>query len=164
LVSERHRKALVPRHGARKSRGSALTEFALVIPFLLTGIFGVIDFGRALYSYHFVSSAAREASRWASVRGKGCTAYATDCPVTMPDSIQDYVAAIAPFGIDRSPAKLQVNASWPPPPTGGNSCKQTGYAGCAVLVTVTYNFKFVLPFLPSGTIPMKSTSEMVISK
>ena len=153
--------------GAGKSPGNALTEFALVIPFLLTGIFGVIDFGRALYSYHFVSSAAREASRWASVRGFTCTAYATDCPLrpNPTPQIQNYVTGTAPLGIDKDPAKLQVDAQWAVPPGRGNSCDRfPSNPGCAVQVTVTYNFRFVLPFLPSGTIPMKSTSEMVISK
>jgi hypothetical protein len=36
--------------------------------------------------------------------------------------------------------------------------------GCAMQVQVTYNFKFILPFLPKGMYTMDSTSEMIISQ
>lgn len=150
--------------GARKCRGNTLTEFAFVIPFLLTGIFGVIEFGRALYAYHFVSDAAREASRWASVRGRGCNAWPQSCPASAAD-VQNYVVSIAPPGINTDPLKLLANTSWVAPPGKGNFCRSfPNNPGCAVQVEVTYQFKFILPFLPTSTYSMKSTSEMVISQ
>jgi Flp pilus assembly protein TadG len=131
---------------------------------LFAGIFGVIEFGRALYTYHFVSDAAREASRWASVRGKSCTAYGSACPAKSTD-VEDYVVSIAPPGIDTRPVKLLVNTAWVAPPGNGNSCaKFPNNLGCSVQVMVTYNFNFILPFLPTSTYAMKSTSEMVISQ
>jgi len=151
-------------HGVKRQRGNTLTEFAMILPFLLAGIFGVIEFGRALYTYHFVSDAAREASRWASVRGRSCTAYGSACPANSAD-VGDYVASIAPQGIDKNPVKLLVNTAWVAPPGRGNSCAAfPNNPGCSVQVAVTYNFKFILPFLPSSTYTMKSTSEMVISQ
>jgi Flp pilus assembly protein TadG len=153
----------VPARG-RRARGSALTEFALILPFLLTGIFGVIEFGRALYTYHFVSDAAREASRWASVRGNRCTVYPNACPANPSVDVPHYVRSIAPPGIDTSSVKLVVDSSWVKPPGDATACRNLGDPGCAVQVQVTYNFSFVLPFLPKGTFPMKSTSEMVISQ
>jgi Flp pilus assembly protein TadG len=150
----------------RRQRGSTLTEFALILPFLLAGIFGVIEFARALYTYHFVSDAAREASRWASVRGRSCSnAYGSvACPAS-PSDVEDYVTSITPPGIDKSPAKLLVNTEWVAPPGRGNNCgRYPKNPGCSVQVTVTYNFKFILPFMPSSTYAMKSTSEMVISQ
>jgi Flp pilus assembly protein TadG len=150
----------------RNAGGNALVEFALVLPLVLTGIFGVIDFGRALYTYHFVSNAAREATRWASVRGATCNPalYTSACPAGRND-VQEFVASITPAGIDASPSKLVVDTDWLVPPGKTNPC--TGSPknpGCAVQVQVTYNFKFVLPFLPKATYPMKSTSEMIISQ
>ena len=148
----------------KQERGSTLTEFALILPFMLAGIFGVIEFGRALYTFHFVSDAAREASRWASVRGKSCTAYGSACPASLAE-IEDYVATITPPGIDKSRAKLVVNADWVAPPGRGNDCRKfPNNPGCSVQVTVTYNFNFILPFMPTSTYPMKSTSEMIISQ
>jgi Flp pilus assembly protein TadG len=149
---------------SRGQKGNTLTEFALILPFLFAGIFGVIEFGRALYTYHFVSGAAREASRWASVRGRSCTAYGSACPAKSTD-VEDYVVSIAPPGIDTRPVKLLVNTAWVAPPGNGNSCtKFPNNPGCSVQVMVTYNFKFILPFLPTSTYAMKSTSEMVISQ
>src|SRR6202011_4519957 len=74
-----------PRQGrdagrAVSERGSALVEFAIASTVALTMIFGIIDFGRGLYTYHLVANAARAGSRWAMVRGNTCTA--AGCPVT----------------------------------------------------------------------------------
>jgi hypothetical protein len=61
--------------------------------------------------------------------------------------------------------KLLVNTAWVAPPGRGNSCAAfPNNPGCSVQVAVTYNFKFILPFMPSSTYAMKSTSEMVISQ
>jgi Flp pilus assembly protein TadG len=146
------------------TRGNTLTEFAFVFPLLVVVIFGLIDFGRALYTYHFVSDAAREASRWASVRGKQCDKSLSGCEAD-PVAIQNYVAGIVPPGIDSSPQALSVAAAWVVPPGKVGTCNAfPNNPGCAVQVIVTYNFKFILPFLPKSTYAMTSTSEMIISK
>jgi Flp pilus assembly protein TadG len=128
-------------------------------------LFGIIDFGRALYAYHFVSDAAREATRWASVRGKDCKDYpASECPAGQ-SAVSNYVVSIAPLGIDTSSSKLLVDAEWVAPPNALDICTtEPKKPGCAVQVTVTYQFNFILPFLPSSTFPMHSTAEMVISQ
>lgn len=47
-------------------RGAAAVEFALVLPFLLLVVFGIIDFGRAYNAQITLTHAAREAVRvWA---------------------------------------------------------------------------------------------------
>ena len=51
----------------RRSRGQGLVEFALVVPLVTFLIFGVLDFGRAVYTYNTVSQAARSAGRKALV-------------------------------------------------------------------------------------------------
>lgn len=154
----------IARHAPAVTRGSTLTEFAFVLPLLAMILFGMIDFGRALYSYHFVSYAAREASRWASVRGRQCSPVLPGCPAG-PLEIQNYVAGIVPPGIDTSPASLVVTSVWMAPPENPASCKgPTNNPGCAVQVVITYNFKFLLPFLPQSTYQIHSTSEMIISQ
>jgi hypothetical protein len=146
------------------TRGSTLTEFAFILPFLLAAMFGVIDFGRALYTYHFVSDAAREATRWASVRGSQCIPGLPGCPAGLTD-VQNYVASIVPPGIDPSPTSLTVTPAWLPPPGNPASCLGAlNNPGCAVQVQVSYKFKFILPFLPKSTYTMQSSSEMVISQ
>jgi len=49
-----------------KSGGQGLVEFALVIPILLTMIFGIFEAGRAMWIYSAVTSASREAARYGS--------------------------------------------------------------------------------------------------
>jgi Flp pilus assembly protein TadG len=137
-------------------RGTNLVEYAIVLTLLLMVLFGLIDFGRALYAYHFVSNAAREGTRYAMVRGSTCT---PGCTATSSD-IQSYLKNV-PTGID--PTQLTVTPTWPgtnPTCTGGNPKAP----GCVVEVQVSYNFNFMLPFLPKSTVVMQSSSQMVISQ
>jgi Flp pilus assembly protein TadG len=147
----------------RECRGSALVEFAFLVPLLFALVFGVIDFGRALYSYHFVSNAAREATRWASVRGSSCNGI-DNCPASASE-VGAYVASIAPMGIDTSSSRLSAVTTWVAPPNNLTICASfPNSPGCAVQVQVSYVFKFVLPFLPTSGYTMTSTSQMVISQ
>ena len=53
---------------SRKQRnGQSLVEFAVALPIIVLLIFGVIDLGRAVYTYNTLSEAARQASRLAIV-------------------------------------------------------------------------------------------------
>ena len=52
--------------------GNNLIEYAIVFMFFMSMVLGIVDFSRALYTYHFLSNAAREATRWAAVRGSTC--------------------------------------------------------------------------------------------
>ena len=138
-------------------RGSTLVEQAIILPLLLALFFGVLDMGRALYSYSFVSYIAREATRWASVHGGGVNGTATTTEVT------NFVKGATGAGLD--PANITANTTWLAPPNGSPACTTTAKKpGCVVQVTVNYNFKFVLPFLPRGTLPMSSKSQMIITQ
>jgi Flp pilus assembly protein TadG len=137
-------------------RGSALVEFALVSTATLTLMLGIIDFGRAVYTYHLVANGARSGTRYAIVRGSTCTV--TGCPATT-DSIQTYVRGLAP-GIN--PNSLAVTTTWSS--TGACSDPANQGPGCTVAVQVSYPFRFIIPLLPNFTMTMSSTSQMVISQ
>jgi len=129
-----------------------MVELALTVLVLLTVMFGVVEFSRALYTYHFVSNAAREATRYAMVRGASCTSWGTACPASATD-IQNYVKGIVPTGID--PSAITVTTTWNPDNKPGSS----------VQVTVQYNLHSLFAFLPSsGSRTLTSTSQMVISQ
>ena len=66
-----------PKHG---ERGASLVETVIVMGVLLALMFGIIDFGRALYTYSFVAQLARQGARWAIVRGANCTVLARWAP------------------------------------------------------------------------------------
>jgi len=54
----------------RRRRGQALVEFALVLPLFALMVFAVIEFGRAFYTVHMLSTAARDGARTASLPDK----------------------------------------------------------------------------------------------
>ena len=51
----------------RNSKGQSLIEFALILPFLLVLIGGVVDFGLSLFVGHVIQNAAREGARAGAV-------------------------------------------------------------------------------------------------
>lgn len=137
--------------GAGSDNGSTLLEFALVSIILMTILLGVMEFSRTFYSYHFVSNAAGEATRYAIVRGADCNSWASACPASAAD-VQNYVRSIAPQGIN--PNAITVTTTWVP----------DNKPGSLVKVNVQYRFSFDLPLLPAGAINMAGDSEMVISQ
>jgi Flp pilus assembly protein TadG len=136
------------RHG---QRGSGLPEMAIVATALLALMFGIIDFGRAMYTYSFVAQLARAGARWAIVRGSGCTVL-DNCNATSA-SLQTYVQSLS-LGMTNA-SKITATLILP------NNCQSSG---CPVLVTVTYPFAFMTGVLPSAQFNMASTSQMVISQ
>ena len=129
----------------QRQRGQSLVEFAVVATLLLSLFFGILDFARALYAYHFVSNAARDGARYAIVRGSSSPSPATQT------TIQNYLNNV-PMGLNSN--LMSVTTSWNP----------NNNPGSTVSVTVSYNFKFIMPFLPASTVTMTSTSQMVISQ
>jgi Flp pilus assembly protein TadG len=145
-----------------RERGSAAVEFALCALLLFTVLFGIMDFSRALYTYHFLANSAREATRYAIVRGSACEPIVSGCPVTTNLEIQNYVQqtlATASAGLLNANA-ITTTTTW----TACASCKTAYDPGSTVQVQLTYVFQFILPFLPSSGITMQSTSQVVISQ
>jgi|HubBroStandDraft_4_1064222.scaffolds.fasta_scaffold00099_3 Flp pilus assembly protein TadG len=141
-------------------RGSSLPETAIVLAVLLALLFGIIDFGRAVYTYSFVAQLARQGARWAIVRGNQCSVL-DHCNAQQTD-VQTYVRSLSEG--PTSSGNTTATTIWGTCPAGtsGNNAP-----GCTVTVTVTYPFKFLLPFMPGGnlaTLGMSSSSQMVISQ
>jgi Flp pilus assembly protein TadG len=149
---------------AHSERGSTLVETALSMLVLLIVALGVMEMSLALYTYHFISDAAREGTRFAIVRGSSCTTYSgftSGCPAKGTD-IQSYVRGLGFPGIDAS--LMTVTTSFP---TTGPSCTPSvipcNNPGNLVQVTVSYRFPLSIPFVPANTLTMTSSSKMVIS-
>jgi Flp pilus assembly protein TadG len=158
----REQKRLHPSLGGEN--GETSIESALVISLLLALLFGIIAFSHALYTYHFVANAAREATRWASVRGHDCKGLTGGCPAAASD-VQTYVSNVSGMGLN--PANITVNTTWLPSPSTAfvPPCSTyNNYPGCVVQVQVVYKYNFFLPFLPTSSFNMQSTSRMVISQ
>jgi Flp pilus assembly protein TadG len=142
-----------------RERGSSLAETAIIMAVVLAIIFGIVDCGRALYTYGFVAQLARQGARWAIVRGADCTLL-SDCPNATSAELQTYVQSLNEGATTASSITATLSfAASAPVCTASNS----DAPGCLAVVTVSYPFKFLLPFLPTAAITMQSTSEMVIA-
>jgi Flp pilus assembly protein TadG len=153
----------------RHERGSVLAEFALVSAASFGVIFGIVDFSRALYMYHAVSEVARQGARHALVSG------VASCAGGTPDPLQTYVGGQAPLAGDGS---ITVTTSCATMPicgsTSATNCSNAGGCssssapyngpGCLISVRVDYAFHFMIPLVSQITLPMTSTSTMVISQ
>lgn len=62
------------RRFGRRDEGQALVEFALLTPFLLVFLVGILEFGRAWNAHIVVTQAAREGARKAAVYDPAITA------------------------------------------------------------------------------------------
>lgn len=145
----------------RGEEGATMVETALSLIILLTVIFGVFEICLALYTYHFISDAAREGSRFAMVRGSACQSPGYQCNASAAQ-IQTYVQDLGFPGIN--PSAMTVTTVWSP--YGFSTCVSAtcNDPGNQAAVTVNYQFPLSIPFIPSSTISMSSTSSMVISQ
>ena len=142
--------------------GQSTLETALSAIAVLTLFLGVMEMCQALYTYHFVSEAAREGTRYAMVRGSSCTGFTSACPAQAAD-VQTYVRGIGFPGI--VPADVTVTTTWP---TTGSSCTPSSLPcnnpGNLVQVIAQYRFPLSIPFVPSSSLTLTSTSKMAISQ
>lgn len=136
----------------QNEEGSALVEFALSSVVLFMTMFGLMAACTALYSYVFVAEAAREASRYAIVRGSSCRGF-SDCNIDSP-GLNTYVKSLSYPGINKG--NLSASATFTPDHGPGS----------VVSVTVTYNMALNIPFWPKTgrAMQLKSTSQMAISQ
>jgi Flp pilus assembly protein TadG len=156
--------------------GSGLLEYALVFILFMTMLLGIGAFGLAVFGYHFVSQAARQATRWAAVNGETCTVdnscngqYGMNSGPAAASDVQSYVANLVPLGINSQ--NVTTTVSWLAPANSPAICTQAvngagpyaNYPGCTVQVQVTYTFNFVFPLVSSAPLTVSSTSEMVIA-
>jgi len=167
--------------GIASEEGAALVEFAIACAIFFALLFGVFELSLGFYTFHYVSNAARQGSRWAMVRGSACAIYTntTPCPAQESD-IANYVKGLAYPGIDsvnNMTVKVYTysydisNSTWTScgEMSGGTICNAPGDQ---VQVQVTYAFPLSIPFwatptftnCKAGSVCINSTSTQVISQ
>lgn len=159
------------RRGVRSEDGAAAVGTALACVILLAAFIGVFEMSLALYNYHLICDAAREATRYAIVRGSvSCTntPNLSNCNATSAE-IQSYVQSLGyPYS-----SQLTVTTTWLTAVSSGSPATTTWTActsgtcnapGNLVNVVVTESFPLHIPFSSSQTINLSSTSQMVISQ
>jgi Flp pilus assembly protein TadG len=136
---------------ARDERGAAMVEFAFVAVILFTLVFGIIDFGRAIFLYNNLTNAAREGARFAAVQFPNPCTSATAIKTRTADRIREF---------NNNPAanpQSYVTVACTMDPTGAFVNKVT--------VSINaYPFRAITPLPPlqnltlgSAAIPIRST-------
>lgn len=119
-----HKKQLSQKRGWK---GQGMTEFALTLPILLVLLIGITEFGRLLFTYSAVVTAAREASRYGAAAGVNDSGilYYQDCDGIRATAIQIGSIANIPnasnatngvvITYDRGPSTSAVGSGCPAP-------------------------------------------------
>ena len=128
----------------RDQRGQSMVEFGLASVVFFSLIFGIIQFGRAVFQYNTVSSLAQEGARWASVHGS-----TSDSPGTAAQ-LQSYVEGRSP-GFSVTVTATPANPSAVAP-------------GTVVSVRVVSSFNPAVNLIPSATLSLESTAKMIVTR
>lgn len=139
------------RHLARSDSGGSEIEFMLSLTALLTFVFVVMEIGIVFYTYGMISESAREATRYAIVRGSTClTSSSTSCTATA-SSISSYATGLGYPNIGGG--TMIAATSFP----DGNQAP-----GSRVKVDIKYSVSIKVPFVPKNALALESSSEMYI--
>lgn len=126
------------RTSGRRQRGQSLTEMAVSLPILLVLLAGVLDIGRAYYTYLSLRDAAAEGAAYGSI-------HPTDS-----SGIIDRVVGESPTGV------VDWTSATVTPTVLVKSCE-----GGGIRVQVQYSYTLLTPFIGaiagSQTLPLSAT-------
>ena len=160
-----------------RSRGQALTEFALIAPIFFLLLFALIEFGRVVYTIQMLNNAAREGARYAIVHGAASTSPSGPFPISYGSTNsydptgQHVVGRVKQFAIaiiDSGPSDFAVSVKWCANDGDIAACPGTYGDGDNgrnqnVIVTVDYKFKPLLGMVPLPTFNLSGGSTLVIN-
>ena len=137
----------IPRRTFGSRAGNTVIEGALCLLVFMAIFIAIMEFGMGVFTYNFVSYAAREGSRYASTRGSLCTSPCTPATkASVKTMIRNQVVAL-------DPNQLEVTTDW----------NASNIPGNRVTVNVSYPIKSLLGFA-LGNITVGATSTMMISQ
>jgi Flp pilus assembly protein TadG len=134
----------ISRRRLQRSAGNAIVESGLCFLLCMTIFIAIMEFAMGVFTYNFVSYAAREGARYAATRGSLSTSPATS------SSIQTMIRNQA-VALDTS--LVSVSTTWNPNNTPGNT----------VAVTVSYPLTPLIGFV-LGNMTVSATSTMPIAQ
>lgn len=118
-------------------------ESAFVLVLFAFTVFGVVEVTRLAYAFNYVSYSARDAARWASVRGANSPTPADASAIT------EYVRRNA---VAVNPAAIKVKAVWSP----------DNRPGSTVQVEVNYDWTSALNAFIPADVNVRGTSRVVV--
>ena len=134
----------------RAEAGSEIIEFAGASFLFFTVIFGMIEFGLAVWQYNMMSNLAQEGARWAIVRGSTATG--------MTGSEQGSQTNLANF-IQGRKAGVPVTLD-----TANSSTPSSLNPGDTVTVVVSSTFTPLPGIIPHATLTLQGTAKMIMSR
>jgi hypothetical protein len=150
---------------ACRPRGQALAEFAMVIPVFLLCLYGIIEFGRYVYTVQILNNAAREGARYAIVHGADSMCPSGPMPGGTANDCDsggaNVMSAVRKFSVGVTGAVSFPSQTCPTSPT--NPCWNTSnQRGQTVTVIAETTFTPILP-LPIPGITVRGTSTLVVN-
>lgn len=145
---------------SRIRRGAVAVEFSVVAPVAFLLLIGAICGSFGVFRYQHLARLARDASRWASVRGKQ---YAADTNNKAATAADVYQQVILPGATGLNLSCLTYSVTWNP--DNAQSHQETinnALVNVANTVTVTINYRWVPEAFFSG-VNLSSTSVSVMS-
>jgi len=137
--------------------GVAAVEFAVVLPVFLLFVFGMIEFGRAYWTWNTMRLAVEEGGRYAMVHNScGATngSCASGCAAASSAQFAACVQTYASTQLYGLPFSVTTAMTITATPAAASS----SYPG-TMTVTATYQFDFLVPkLLPFGPITLTATS------
>jgi Flp pilus assembly protein TadG len=119
----------------KRERGQGLVEFSITIVFMMILLVGVMDLGRAFFTYLSIMDAAQEGAAYASI--------APGDLAGIRDRVRAASSGTVTFAaIEDSDIQVSSHAS----------C-----AGHGITITIQNDFTFVAPFVGGRTIPLTAT-------
>ena len=125
------------------ARGETLVEYALALTLFLMTLFGITQFGLAVWQFNMISNLAQEGARWASVRGTSST-------------IANAASSDVETFVQSRSTGISVTATTVPSPVGA--------PGSIVTVQVQTTFAPLTGIVPMTTLNLSSTAQMVVSR
>ena len=136
---------------AQSESGGSQIEFVLSLTALMTFVLAVMEICMVFYTYGMISESAREATRYAIVRGSTClTSSSTSCTAS--------AATINTYATGRGFPNIG----------GGTPVATTTFPdgnqapGSRVKVDIKYTVSIKVPFIPKNALQLDSSSEMYI--
>ncbi|HEX4863602.1 MAG TPA: TadE/TadG family type IV pilus assembly protein [Acidimicrobiales bacterium] len=140
-----------PHSRLRKKRAQALAEMAVMVPFLVIGMMGMLDLGRAFYYQIAITNAVREGARYAATPyylglNPSCPS-PTNCTTPSNAAIVARVKnELYGTGITLQDTNIQV---LPDQPTREGYITNGNGSQYAVTVQASYQFNFITPIIGS---------------
>jgi Flp pilus assembly protein TadG len=143
------------RHRPGRTRGQALVEFALVLPFFLLLLFGIIDMARFVYDSNSLNEIAREAARQGTIAWRPTDCNGLDRVSCIKTLVQRRVTAVGVRSSDITVVCYRVPNNGTPPADGtqADTCGTDWRGGDLVRVQISTAFNLVTPFVAQFLAP-----------